>query len=301
MMDGFALRRTAVAAFTLLALAACGGADGNDEVDQDTDEMRPDTPAAAAMPPAPPAPGMSDTAGADSLSDAQMLSVLDAFNRAEIEPSQMAQSQAQGAQVKEYAQRMITEHTALGDSMRALAQAAGMSPQPHPLAESTNAETQTAAQQLRSQQGAGFDTTYIRVMIQSHEKALATVNERMIPRAQNPQLRAALEQKVRPAVEMHLQQARQLQGGSRSIGFDGRERRPLPNPGAGVFRIAPSSPRHVAARFIAPRGAGLRNGGAMMIRIRRTDRSTAKPTGRHPEARPHLRLIRTTGRRAVRI
>jgi predicted outer membrane protein len=57
-----------------------------------------------------------------------------------------------------------------------------------------------------------FDTAYAALMVQSHQLGLSTVQERMIPRAQNAQLRAALESKVRPAVEMHLRDIERIRG-----------------------------------------------------------------------------------------
>lgn len=210
-MDGrSAARRVALAAL-LVALGACakggdGTADG-EATPADTMAAAP-TPAASGEQAAPAAPGAS----ADSLDDGQMLSVLDALNQSEILPSQVAQQRATNPELKQYAQRMVAEHTALGDSLKARAQAMGLTNADHPLAEGTRATANAVTQRLQGLQGMDFDTAYAAFMAQSHQLALSTVQERMIPRAQNAELRAALESRVRPAMEMHLRDIERIRG-----------------------------------------------------------------------------------------
>ncbi len=204
-------RRVALAAL-LVALGACAkGGDGT----ADGEATPADTLAAAPTPAASgeqAAPAAAPGAAADSVDDNQMLSVLDAMNQSEILPSQVAQQKATNPELKQYARRMVTEHTALGDSMRARAQAMGLTTADHPLAESTRAAAAAVTQRLQGLQGMDFDTAYAAFMVQSHQTALSTVRERLIPRAQNAQLRAALETRVRPAVEMHLRDIERIRG-----------------------------------------------------------------------------------------
>jgi putative membrane protein len=205
-------RRVALAAL-LVALGACakggdGTADG-EATPADTMAAAP-TPAASGEQAAP----MGEGAGtaADTLDDNQMLSVLDAMNQTEILPSQVAQQKATNPELKQYAQMMVTQHTALGDSMSALAQANGLAPAPHPLAEGMLATANSSTQRLQGLQGMDFDTAYAALMALSHQTGLATVQERMIPRARNAALRTALETKVTPAVEMHLRDIERIRG-----------------------------------------------------------------------------------------
>jgi len=204
-------RRVALAAL-LAALGACAkGGDGT----ADGEATPADTLAAAPTPAASgeqAAPTAAPGAAADSLDEGQMLSVLDAMNQSEILPSQVAQQKATNPELKQYAQRMVAEHTALGDSMKARAQAMGLTNADHPLAEGTRATANAVTQRLQGLQGMDFDTAYAAFMAQSHQMALSTVQERMIPRARNAELRAALESKVRPAVEMHLRDIERIRG-----------------------------------------------------------------------------------------
>ena len=210
--DTSTMRRVALAVL-LAALGACArGGDGT----ADGEATPADTLAAAAPTPRASAgeraaPGAAMEAAGDSLDDNQMLSVLDAMNQWVIVPSQIAQQKARNAELRQYARRMIAEHTALGDSMNAQVAAMGLAPAGHPLAEGMSAINATT-QRLRGLQGMDFDTAYAALMAQSHQTALSTVQERMIPRARNAQFRAALEQKVRPAVEMHLRDIERIRG-----------------------------------------------------------------------------------------
>lgn len=213
------LRRAAAVAFAL-ALSACAKEPREDDT---TAGLAADS---AATMPAPgastaPTPANNATSGAEAVvDDANIFAILTASNQAEIEPSQMARQKAQNAQLKAYAQRMITDHTALQDSGNALAQRIGAAPAEHALSEGIRTQTRATGQKLQGLQGMDFDTAYASAMAMSHQQTLATLQERLIPRAQNPELRAALEQKVRPAVEAHLQEIRQIQS---SMGGGGQQ------------------------------------------------------------------------------
>ena len=211
-------RTTAAPLALVLALAACGGGDQGGE---GGGAGASDTVSATAAPPAgqtattPPAGGSA----ADTVNDANIFAILDASNQVEIQPSQLAQEKAQNPQLKAYAQRMVTEHTALGDSMRALAQRINVTPTPHPLSEALGAQVQATMQKLQGLSGMDFDTAYASAMAMSHQQTLSTAEQRLVPRAQNAELKSALEQKVRPAVQMHLQQ---IQGIQSSLGGGGQ-------------------------------------------------------------------------------
>jgi len=181
----------------LIGLAACGGGEEEQETAINADTAT--APTSAAAP-------------AGALGDPQIAAILAASDSSEIQPSQLALQKAQNAQVKEFAQRMVTDHGALSDSLRAMAQQNNITPAPNEMSQQMQTQTQTVMQSLQGLSGAAFDSVYVQAMVQSHQAALNAVESQLIPAAQNPQLRTALEQKVRPAVSMHLQQIQQIQG-----------------------------------------------------------------------------------------
>jgi putative membrane protein len=110
---------------------------------------------------------------------------------------------------------MITDHGMLSDSLRAMAQQNNITPTPNPVSQQMQTQTQATVQTLQGLSGAALDSAYVQAMVQSHQTTLNTIDTQLLPAAQNPQLRTALEQKVRPAVAMHLEQAQQIQNSLR--------------------------------------------------------------------------------------
>jgi putative membrane protein len=183
----------------LIAILAAGCAGGDEEEDTAAPADSVST-APAAAPAAPAVP------------DAEIAAILAASDTAEIQPSQLALQKAQNAGVKEYAQRMVNDHGMLSDSLAAMARANNLNPAPNAMSQQIQSQTQTTLQSLQGLSGAAFDSAYVRAMADSHQMALTTIDSQLIPSAQNPQLRTAIEQKVRPAVAMHLEQIQQIQG-----------------------------------------------------------------------------------------
>lgn len=177
-----------------LVAAACGGGEGEGSDTAATDTRAPPT----------------NTAGPAALTDAQIVAVLSVADSAEIDPSRLAEGQGEAAPVKQYAQMMIRDHGALEDSLLAMAQQHGITPEPNPTSEQMRGEAQATLQSLQGMNGAAFDTAYVQAMITSHQTTLTAIDSQLLPAARNPQLRAALEQKVRPAVVSHLEQAQAL-------------------------------------------------------------------------------------------
>jgi putative membrane protein len=171
---------------------------------------------------APPTAEMAPPSGATTaLSTPQISAILSASDSAEINPSKLAQQKAQNPQVKEYAQRMIKDHGMLEDSLRALERRENISPAPNPISQQLHSQTQSTMTRLQSLSGAEFDQAYMQAMVQSHQEALNMIDNQLLPATQDPQLRMALSQQVRPIVMSHLEAARQIQqsmstGGSTS-------------------------------------------------------------------------------------
>ena len=189
-------RRFAGVALLALAAAACGGGEEDAETIPPADSLAFDSAAA-------PAPAVSD---------AEIAAILAASDTAEIQPSQLAGQKAQNPALRDYAQRMINDHGMLSDSLAALARANDITPAPSAASQQIHAQTQTTLQRLQGLSGAEFDAAYAQAMADSHQQALTTIETQLLPAAQNPQLRTALEQRVRPTVAMHLDEIRRIQG-----------------------------------------------------------------------------------------
>lgn len=161
---------------------------------------------------APPTAEVAPPSGATmALSAPQVSAILSASDSAEINPSKLAQQKAQNPQVKAFAERMLKDHGMLEDSLKALDRRENISPAPNPISQQLHSQAQSAMTRLQPLSGAEFDQAYMQVMVQSHQEALSMIDNQLLPATQDPQLRMAISQQVRPIVMSHLEAARQVQ------------------------------------------------------------------------------------------
>ncbi len=107
--------------------------------------------------------------------DTQFLAKAIVSGRDEVELSQLASKNAGQAEVKQFAEHMVKDHTATNDKLMGEAQRHKINTKgtygTPPLDPSKQA--QTAKQQLESLSGAQFDKFYMQHMIQDHTQAVA--------------------------------------------------------------------------------------------------------------------------------
>jgi predicted outer membrane protein len=141
--------------------------------------------------------------------DANIFALMHESNLGEIMAGTVALGRAQNAEVRAFAQMMITMHTALDSAGQNLARRLGVTPV---LPDSTlpRIQQQEMATLAATPAGPVFDRVYISQQIVAHRRTLALVDA-SIPRAQSPELRAMLQDQVRPAVVAHLQEALAIQ------------------------------------------------------------------------------------------
>jgi putative membrane protein len=146
----------------------------------------------------------------EMFTDTKIAAVASASNQDEIQTSQVAVERAQDAQVKAYAQRMITEHTQLEQQQQQLLQQKGLAPQENALSLQLKRNLQPTLDSLRAKSGHDFDTEYVLHQISAHGTTLKTLDTSLIPQARDAEMKAMLSQRVRPAVAQHLAEAKRL-------------------------------------------------------------------------------------------
>jgi putative membrane protein len=87
---------------------------------------------------------------------------------AEVEMGQVAVQKATSAHVKQFAQRMVTDHTQANQELMQLATSQKLK-----LPTQVDAKHKSAMDKLRGLNGAAFDTAYMQDMVQDHEHDLA--------------------------------------------------------------------------------------------------------------------------------
>lgn len=153
-----------------------------------------------------PAGGAGVSAPVTAMTDANVAAVAHASNVDEIQTSQVAMQRSRNAQVRQFAQQMITEHQAADQQMRQMLQAKGMTIQPDASAQATAATVSN----LGRRTGMDFDRAYMMHQVQAHRWTLTTLDRTLIPSASDPELKALLSTRVRPAVAMHLETAERI-------------------------------------------------------------------------------------------
>jgi putative membrane protein len=185
------------ATFAWCALVAC-----------DSGRQEPaDSAASAAMAPAPAA----DTASAPAKpNDAQIAHLAVTANAIDSAAGVLAKSKAQSRAVKDFAQTMITDHTAVNKQAVALATRLGVTPEDNDVSRQLMAGAEESQATLKTKSGADFDKAYMDHEIAYHQAVLDALDQTLIPDSQNAELKALLT-KVRPAIAAHLERAKEIQ------------------------------------------------------------------------------------------
>jgi putative membrane protein len=115
--------------------------------------------------------------------------------------SQLAQTKASGAKVKEFAGFEVAEQTTIAQILR---ESSGMNPPP------PDAEERAATARLTAANGSAFDAAYVAAQIDGHQKLLA-VQERYLSAGRQPHMRH-VAMLARGQIKEHLQLLEDMRG-----------------------------------------------------------------------------------------
>ena len=122
----------------------------------------------------------------------------------ELSAAQTALTQSRNPRVRDFAQRMVTDHAATSRALREAAKADGLEP-PRPRVGGDQSSFLATLQSLR---GDAFDREYARQQMLAHASALATLRSYADKGSDGNLRRWAAS--TSPTIERHLQSARQL-------------------------------------------------------------------------------------------
>jgi len=162
---------------------------------------------------------VAGNAGAENAgpTDAQIAAIVVTANQVDIDAGKLAQSRAQSPKVKEFGQRMVTDHSGVNQSAVALVTRLKVTPEPNDTSKSLQKGGDDNLATLKKLSGAQFDQAYVDHEVTYHQAVLDALDQTLIPSARNAELKALLV-KVRPAFVAHLEHAKQLQA---SVGKSG--------------------------------------------------------------------------------
>jgi putative membrane protein len=122
---------------------------------------------------------------------------------AEIETARIALEKSTSAPVREFAQQMITDHTAANNELRQLAQRKNLD-----VADDAELMNKAKAFILKQRDGESFDQAYANNQVVAHEKTIELFRD--ATRSQDAEIKV-FATKTLPKLEQHLQKAKALQ------------------------------------------------------------------------------------------
>ena len=147
---------------------------------------------------------------AASLSDAEIAAIVVAANSIDVGYGEIARARATDERVRQFAETMIRDHTAVNESAGELVSRLGLTPQPSDVSRSLEAAAADTREVLLNATGAEFDRAYVANEVAFHRTVLEALDSLLIPNAANAELKETLVG-VRPAFEGHLRHAESLQ------------------------------------------------------------------------------------------
>lgn len=151
----------------------------------------------------------STPAASSTPTDADIAATVTAANDTDIQNGQLALTKTKNADVKAFANEMITDHTALNKQGGDLVAKLGVTPTDNPTSTSLKMGGESTRETLKGLSGAEFDKAYINGEVDLHQTVLDQLDNTLIPAAQNAELKALL-QSARPTIAAHLDHAKQL-------------------------------------------------------------------------------------------
>ena len=176
-------------------LAAC-----SPKKDNTTDTLATTPPATATT------PATGDVAG--GWTDANVVDALTAANQGEVDYSKIAADKATNPSVKQFAQLMVKDHTAMLDAVKNLTSKLAVTPAPNDKVNDLIKENQKDINDLNGKTGKDFDHEFMEEQVDMHQETLDLLND-LDSKTTNADLKAAIAE-AKPKVQAHLDQAKSI-------------------------------------------------------------------------------------------
>lgn len=146
----------------------------------------------------------------DQFNDAEIAAIAVAANNIDIEYAKIAKEKSTNEEILNFANTMIEDHNAVIGQAVDLVTELGVEPQSNSLSEKLNSDAAKTRKTLNDKYGKAFDKAYIDNEVAYHKAVIGAVRDVLIPDTENQQLKDLL-QAVLPALEAHLEHAKQVQ------------------------------------------------------------------------------------------
>jgi putative membrane protein len=122
---------------------------------------------------------------------------------AEVELGQLAVDKAADPRVKEFGQRMVTDHSKANDQLKQIASQRGIS-----LPTSVSSKTKKEKERLSKLSGTDFDKAYMKLMVKDHEKDVSDFRQES-QSGSDPLIKSFATQTL-PTLQSHLKEAESI-------------------------------------------------------------------------------------------
>lgn len=147
---------------------------------------------------------------AQTPNDAEIAAIVVAANAVDIDAGKLAKAKGSTREVRDFGQRMVTDHTGVNKQAGDLVKKLGVKPVESDTSKSLRDGGKANLKKLKALKGAEFDKAYVDNEVSYHQAVLDTIDKTLIPNAKNAELKELIV-KVRPAIDAHLQHAKQMQ------------------------------------------------------------------------------------------
>jgi putative membrane protein len=143
--------------------------------------------------------------------DAQIAHIVVTANQVDIDAGKLAQTKASSAEVKQFGETMIKDHSAVNKQATDLAKKLGVKPEDNATSHSLKQGGRDNLAHLRElKKGGDFDRAYVDHEVAYHQAVLDALDKTLVPNAKNAELKDLLV-KTRPAFVAHLDHAKMIQ------------------------------------------------------------------------------------------
>lgn len=146
--------------------------------------------------------------------DAQIAMIAVVADSVDINYGKLAIQKTTNKAVKEFAETMVRDHTAVNDKATALAAKLGVTPEESDTSKSLDTNGKKILATLSVLAGSEFDQAYVNNEVSYHEAVIGVLDKTLIPNARNAELKGLLES-GRPIFAAHLEHAKMLQASLR--------------------------------------------------------------------------------------
>ena len=135
----------------------------------------------------------SAAVAADAPNDAQIAHIAYTAGTLDVAAGKQALTKSKNKAVRDFAQEMVRDHTAVNDKALALVKKLHVTPEDNPTSQGLTKAADAERAKLAKMSGAAFDREYINNEVAYHKTVNGALEKTLIPSAKNAELKSLLE------------------------------------------------------------------------------------------------------------